>query len=367
MSLTTDPTRTPSNLPLDATASVTQPRLVQACRREVLDRPPVWLMRQAGRYMPEYRAVREKVTFLELCKNPQLAAEVSMQPYNTFGMDGVIMFCDILIPPEAMGMDLDFTEKGPVLPNPLRSASDIDKLAIPDPLDKMGFVMDILKTLRGELVDHPEVGLIGFAGAPWTLATYMVEGGVSRNFTEIKKLMYDEPKLLHRLLDKLAQTVILYLNAQIEAGAQVVQLFDTWGGIVSRQHYREFILPYQQQVFDGINRDKAPAILYVNGSPNVLDLMGQAAADVISLDWLTSLGDARERLGNKFALQGNLDTNALFTRPDVLKPMVESMILEGGPQGYIANLGHGILPTTPMENVRLMVDTVKAYRFPLPL
>ena len=352
--------------PVSSHASQVSPRIVRACRKEWLDRPPVWLMRQAGRYMAEYRAVREKVSFLGLCKNPELAAEVSMQPINAFGMDAAIMFCDILIPPEAMGMELDFLEKGPVFANPLRNIADINKLHIPDPNAEMGFVMDLLGLMKKELASYPDTGLIGFAGAPWTLASYMIEGGVSRNFTHLKRWMYDEPKALHQLMDKLAQTITLYLNAQIEAGAQVVQLFDTWGGIVSRKHYREFILPYHQQIIEGVNRDKAPLILYVNGSTNVLDMMGEANPDVIGLDWLTSISEAREKLGNRFAIQGNLDTNALFTRPDVLQPMVESMILEGGPEGYIANLGHGILPTTPIENVKLFVDTVKATQFPKP-
>jgi uroporphyrinogen decarboxylase len=332
----------------------------------VLDRPPVWLMRQAGRYMPEYRAIREKTTFLGLCKTVELAVEVSLQPYQAFGTDGVIMFSDILIPPEAMGMKLDFTEKGPVLPEPLRSKEDIDRLIIPDPLEKTGFVMEILSTLRRELKDNPDVGLLGFAGAPWTLACYMIEGGVSRNYSEIKKMMYNEPQLLHTLLDKLARSVILYLNAQIEAGAQVVQLFDTWAGIVSREHYRQFILPYQQQVIEGLNREKAPVVLYVNGSANVLDLMAQANPDVISLDWLTTLSDARQKIGDRIALQGNLDTNALFARPEVLQAQVEAMVQEGGPKGYIANLGHGVLPPTPVEHVRLFVKTVQATRFPTP-
>jgi uroporphyrinogen decarboxylase len=348
-----------SRLSNSSDPSFQAPRLVRACQGETLDRPPVWLMRQAGRYMAEYQAVRAKVDFLTLCKTPELAAEVSLQPYQAFGMDGVIMFSDILVPPEAMGMSLDFTEKGPQFAKPLRTAAEIDRLIIPDPVEKTGFVMETLQTLRQALVSEPDVALIGFAGAPWTLATYMIEGGVSRNFTEIKRLMYDEPALLHKLLDKLAQTVILYLNAQIEAGAQVIQLFDTWGGIVSPDHYKRFILPYQQQVIDGLNRQHVPVILYVNQSNTFLELMAQSGADVLSLDWITPLYQARERLGNCIALQGNLDPNALFAKPEILKPMIQTMIAQGGTQGYIANLGHGILPQTPVENVKLFVDTVK--------
>ncbi len=336
-----------------------QPRLVRACRHEALDRPPVWLMRQAGRYMAEYQAVRSKVSFLDLCKTPDLAVEVSLQPYQAFKMDGVIMFSDILVIPEAMGMTLEFTESGPHFPNPLQGAADIERLSIPDPNEKMPFVMDILRTLRSELASDPETALIGFSGAPWTLASYMLEGGTSRNFVHVKSLMYEQPQALHKLLDKLTQSVILYLNAQIEAGAQVVQLFDTWGGILPKEHYREFVLPYHQQIMDSLNREQAPAILYVNNSRGLLPMLAEANPDVISVDHLTSLTDAREQVGNRFTLQGNLDSVALFSSPEVLKPMVEAMLLEGGTRNYIVNLGHGILPKTPVENVRLFVDTVK--------
>lgn len=339
--------------------SSTAPRLIRACRKEILDRPPVWLMRQAGRYMPEYRAIREKVGFLDLCKSPDLAAEVSLQPYHAFGMDGVIMFSDILIPPEAMGMEVVFGDGGPSFPNPIQNAADVDRLIIPDPVEKTGFVMEILRKLRAELASSPDTALIGFAGSPWTLATYMIEGGGSRHFAKIKGMMYEAPDVLHRLLGKLAETVTLYLNAQIEAGAQVVQLFDTWGGILSEEEYRRFILPYHQQIISSLNREQAPVILYVNNSRGLLPLMAEAGPDVISVDPLTSISSARDIVGSRFALQGNLDSTALFAPPEVLKPMVQSQIREGGNQGYIFNLGHGILPPTPVENVRLLVNLVK--------
>jgi uroporphyrinogen decarboxylase len=335
------------------------PRLVKACYRDPLDRPPVWMMRQAGRYLPEYQVIRDKVAFLDLCKTPDLACEVSLQPLRRFGMDGVIMFSDILIPVEAMGMPLIFNEKGPVLPEPISSKGDIERLIVPDPLEKTGFVMETLAQLQSALIDSPEVALIGFAGAPWTLASYMLEGGVSRNYTAIKKMMYDTPEMLHQLLSKLSQTVILYLNAQIEAGAQVVQLFDSWGGILAEKDYQAFILPYHQQVIEGLHRDKAPVILYVNHSRGLLRQMNASSADVISVDWLTSLSEARQIVGPHKAIQGNLDPNALFCQPDVLKSMVETLLKEGGNRGYIFNLGHGILPKTPVENVKLVVDTVK--------
>jgi len=337
----------------------TAPRLVRACRKEVLDRPPVWLMRQAGRYMPEYRAIREKVSFLDLCKSPDLAAEVSLQPFHAFGMDAVIMFCDILIPPEAMGLPVTFGDGGPTFPQTIQNAADVDRLIIPDPMEKMGFVMELLGKLRRELASSPDTALIGFAGSPWTLATYMVEGGGSKHFAKIKGLMYEQPEVLHRLLDKLTQTVILYLNAQIEAGAQVVQLFDTWGGILNETEYRQFILPYHQRIIESLNRAQAPVILYVNNSRGLLPLMAEANPDVISVDTLTTIASARQIVGNRFALQGNLEPTALFLPQETLKPMVQSLIAEGGNKGFIFNLGHGILPPTPVENVRMLVNTVK--------
>ena len=336
------------------------PLLVRACRQETLERPPVWLMRQAGRYMPEYRSVRERVGFLELCHSPELAAEVSLQPYRAFGMDGVIMFSDILIPPEAMGMEVVFGDGGPSFPNPLRSAADIDRLIVPDPVKKTGFVMEILHTLRRELAADPQTTLIGFAGAPWTLATYMIEGGGSKHFAHIKGLMREEPAVLHRLLGKLSDTVALYLSAQIEAGAQVVQLFDTWGGILSEAEYREFVLPYHQRIIEQVKNPTAPLILYVNNSRGLLPLMAEAEPDVIGVDPTTSLTHARQLTGDRFALQGNLDPVALFNSPEVLKHQVETLLAEGGKRGFIFNLGHGILPPTPVDNVRLLVDTVKA-------
>ena len=341
------------------TSQNSAPRLVKACRQEMLDRPPVWLMRQAGRYMPEYRAVRQKMSFLELCKTPDAAVEVTMQPINAFGMDAAIIFSDILIPPEAMGMEVVFGDGGPHFPNPLRTAADVDRLTIPDPVEKTGFVMEIIRRMRQELASRPDTALVGFAGSPWTLASYMIEGGGSKHFAKLKGMMYEAPDVLHRLLGKLAETITLYLNAQIEAGAQAVQLFDTWGGILSEAEYRRFILPYHQQIIRNLNRDQTPVILYVNNSRGLLPLMAEAEPDVISVDPLTSISDARQIVGHRFALQGNLDSTALFSSPEVLKTMVQALIAEGGNQGYIFNLGHGILPPTPVENVRLLVDLVK--------
>lgn len=338
------------------------PRLVRACRQEPLDRPPVWLMRQAGRYMAEYRAMRERYDFLALCHTPDAAVEVSLQPYRTFGMDGVIMFSDILIPPEAMGMRVVFGDGGPSFPEPIRSAEAIDRLIIPDPVEATGFVMSILRQLRTELRADSDTALIGFAGAPWTLAAYMIEGGGSKQFSHLKQLMWAQPDALHRLLDKLSQTVSLYLQAQIEAGAHVVQLFDTWGGILPEEAYRHWILPYHQQIIRAVKAaaPDTPVILYVNNSRGLLSCLAESGADVISVDHLTSISAARDQLGTRFALQGNLDPISLFAPPEILREQVQHLLHEGGTQGYIFNLGHGILPHTPVDHVRLLVDLVKA-------
>ncbi len=346
------------------TQSTEQPLLVRACRHEVLERPPIWFMRQAGRYMPEYRALREKHSFLDCCKNIDLATEISLQPYKAFGMDAVIMFCDILIPPEAMGMKLGFGDKGPYFESAIRTQADVDALSIPDPMDDMGFVMNLLSGLRRELTNDPETALIGFAGCPWTLASYMIEGGVSKNFAHLRCMMYDNPALLHQLLDKLTQTVTAYLKAQIEAGAQVVQLFDTWGGILDLAGYREFIQPYHQKIIRSLketSQEQAPVVLYVNGSAHLLEAMAEVQPDVISVDWLTTIPEARKRLGSEMVLQGNLDPIALLTRPEVLEAMVRDLITQGGNQNYIFNVGHGLIPSTPVEHVRLAVDTVKSW------
>src|SRR5262245_45880356 len=294
-------------------------RLLRACRFLDVDRAPVWMMRQAGRYLPEYRAIRGKTNFLSLCKTPELAAEVSMQPYRILNVDAVIMFSDILIPVEAMGMKLDIIEsKGPVLEDPVRSGQQIDKLIVPDPLERTGFVMDVIRLLRNELDN--EAPLIGFAGAPYTLASYMIEGGTTRNYTEIKRMMFANPRLLHSLLEKIAATVTDYLNAQIEAGAQVVQLFDTWAGDLSSGDYEEFALPYQQTIFEKLHRGPeglgVPAILYVNGCSQILEKMAESGANVLSIDWRIDIGEARRRLDSAgfdtIALQGNLDPCALL-------------------------------------------------------
>jgi len=342
-------------------------RLLRACRGQEIDRAPVWMMRQAGRYLPEYRAVRGKTTFLNLCKTPELAAEVSMQPYRILGVDAVIMFSDILIPVEAMGMNLDIIEsKGPVLENPIRTDEQVEKLIVPDPVEKTGFVMDVIRLLRKELVN--EAPLIGFAGAPYTLASYMVEGGTSRNYTEIKRMMFANPALLHKLLEKIAQTVVDYLNAQIEAGAQVVQLFDTWAGDLSAGDFEEFALPYQQYIFEKLHRGPeglgVPAILYLNGCSHILEKMAETGANALSIDWRIDIAEARRRLDNigceNIALQGNLDPCALLGTPETITEGVQEILKKTKKTGHIMNLGHGIMPMVPVENARAFIEAAKA-------
>lgn len=327
--------------------------LIRAARGEPVERTPVWMMRQAGRYLPEYRAIRKDTDFLTLCKTPELAVEVSLQPYRILGVDAVIMFSDILIPVEAMGQEVKLTEqKGPELPNPIRTSEQVDQLIIPDPLEKTGFVNEIIRTLRREL--DGIVPLIGFAGAPWTLAAYMIEGGGSRNYAEVKRMMFAEPKTFHRLLDKIADTIILYLNAQIESGAQVIQLFDSWAGELSPRDYQEFALPYQQKIFESINRS-APSIIYINGSGTFLELMATCGADVLSIDWRVNLEDVRSRVGQDITLQGNLDPCVLLSTPETITRKARELIRAGGGQRHILNLGHGILPMTPVENAKAFI------------
>jgi uroporphyrinogen decarboxylase len=332
--------------------------LIRAARGELVERTPVWMMRQAGRYLPEYRAVRANTDFLTLCKTPELAVEVSLQPYRILDVDAVIMFSDILIPVEAMGQEVKLTEqKGPELPSPIRTREQVDRLVVPDPSEKTGFVMKIIQTLRREL--DGAVPLIGFAGAPWTLAAYMIEGGGSRNYAQVKRMMYTDPVTFHRLLDKIADTIILYLGAQVEAGAQVVQLFDSWAGELSPDDYVEFALPYERKIFESIKGNAVPTIMYINGSGTFLEKMATCGSDVLSIDWRVNLKDARTRVGQQLTLQGNLDPCVLLSTPDLVSERARELIRIGGGQRHILNLGHGILPMTPVENARAFVDAAK--------
>jgi uroporphyrinogen decarboxylase len=309
--------------------------------------------------MKEYRDIRAKVSFLELCKNTDLAAEVSLQPYKALGVDAVIFFSDILIPVEAMGIGVALTDKGPEIASPIRDQNAVDQLRVPDPSEEVPFVGSILRKLRQEL--RNEVPLIGFAGAPWTLASYMVEGGSSKSFAEVKSLAYREPRVLHGLLDKLASTVSSYLLFQIESGAQVIQLFDTWAGELDVKDYEEFALPYVQKIFEAVG-DRVPRVLYLNGCSAILESMARSGADVISVDWRISMAEARRRLGNAVSIQGNLDPCVLLGPKERIVERTKQILEEAGPVGHILNLGHGILPPTPIENARAFIECGQTFR-----
>ena len=311
--------------------------------------------------MKEYRDIRAKVSFLELCKNTDLAAEVSLQPYRVLGVDAVIFFSDILIPVEAMGMGVALTDKGPEIANPIRRQSDVDALRVPDPAAEVPFVGSIIQKLRRELQN--QVPLIGFAGAPWTLASYMIEGGGSKSFAEVKALAYREPRVVHALLDKLASTAAAYLLFQIESGAQAIQLFDTWAGELNQRDYEEFALPYTQKIFEAVGT-RVPRILYLNGCSAILESMVKSGADVISIDWRISMAEARRRVGDRVALQGNLDPCVLLGPKEGITARTKEILEQAGPTGHILNLGHGILPPTPVENARAFIEFGQSFRHP---
>jgi uroporphyrinogen decarboxylase len=331
-------------------------RFLKACRGEPVDTTPIWIMRQAGRYLPEYQAIRGKVSFLELCKTPDLAAEVTIQPIDILGVDAAILFSDILIPLEAMGMSLRFDEgHGPILENPVTDRAGADRLGVPDPEETMGFVMEAIKILRREL--EGRVPLIGFAGAPFTMASYMVEGGSSKNFLKLKTLMFQKPEVWHQLMEKTARTTQAYLQAQIDAGAQAVQLFDSWGGILSPRDYRDYALPYSQRIIESLKGQNVPIIHFVQGNPALLPQVASAGSDVVGVDWRIDIGEARKLVGDK-AVQGNLDPLALFLPIEKIEERAGEIIAAAGPAGHIFNLGHGILPPTPVENAKALVEAV---------
>lgn len=331
-------------------------RFLDACWGKPVDRTPVWLMRQAGRYLPEYMAVRSKCTFLELCKTPELAAQVSIQPVDALGVDAAIMFSDILTPVEPMGMKLDFVP-GPVFENPIRSMADVEKLRIPQMEQDVPYVLETIKILRRELAG--KVPLIGFGGAPFTLACYMVEGKGSKDFAQIKRMMYAAPDVYAALMEKITTMSMEYLNAQITAGAQCIQIFDTWGGILSPADYERYILPYTTRLINGLNRMETPVIHFVKGSGAMLDTVKKAGGDVMGLDWHVSLGAARDLIGPQMAVQGNLDPTVLYATPEIIEREVKRVLDENASRpGHIFNLGHGILPTVPPENARFMVECV---------
>jgi uroporphyrinogen decarboxylase len=339
---------------------------LRALLKQPVEYTPIWMMRQAGRYLPEYRKVRgEAGSFMAVCTNPELACEVTLQPLRRFDFDAAILFSDILTIPDAMGLGLHFTEgEGPKFERPLRTAADIEKLAVIDPEIELRYVTDAVRLIRKNL--DGSVPLIGFSGSPWTLATYMVEGGSSKNFAKVKALMYNDPALMHKLLDILAQSVAAYLNAQIAAGAQAVMLFDTWGGMLSSEDYNEFSLRYAKQVRDLLTLEnegqRVPNILFTKGGGLWLEEMATTGYDALGLDWQTDIQHARTRVGDKVALQGNLDPLALYANPDVITEKVKTILQKyGNGSGHVFNLGHGILPDINPEHVKAMVDSVHTY------
>lgn len=334
----------------------TEYNFLKACWGQPVDVTPVWLMRQAGRYLPQYMEVRRKCTFLELCKTPELAAEVTIQPIDYLGADAAILFSDILTPVEPMGLKLDFVP-GPVFENPVRTQADIDALRIPVMEEDVPYVLETIKILRREF--EGRVPLIGFGGAPFTLACYMVEGKGSKDFAHIKRMMYGAPELYASLMEKITEMDRQYLNAQIAAGAQAIQIFDTWGGIVSPLDYETYILPYTKKLIDGLDRKGIPVIHFVKGSGTMLDLVKKAGSDVVGLDWHIGLGKAREILGPEIAVQGNLDPTVLYApKPHIEREVKRILDENAGRPGHIFNLGHGILPNADPEHAKFMVDCV---------
>ncbi len=335
-------------------------RFLAACRRERPEGPPpAWMMRQAGRYLPEYRALREGHGFLELARTPALAAELTCQPIRRFGMDAAVIFSDILLPLEAMGLGLTFEAgEGPRLDPPLRTAADVARLADFDPREATGFLAESLRLVRAEL--GPERALVGFCGAPFTTASYAIEGGGSRNFEHTKKLLHGEPRTFARLVERLVENLVPYLAMQVEAGADALQLFDSWGGALDAPTYRRALLPGLRRLVEGARATGAPVILYVNGGGHLLELLVETGADVLGIDWRTTPEEAVARVGSEVALQGNLDPCILFAPPAVVRAET-TRVLEGfaAQEGYVFNLGSGILPETPVESVEALFETVR--------
>lgn len=345
-------------------------RYLKACLQQPVDRTPIWMMRQAGRYLPEYRQLRaEAGSFMDLCTNPELACEVTLQPLRRYPLDAAILFSDILTIPDAMGLGLYFTPgEGPAFRKPVKSEADVKALPIPDPHQELKYVTDAVSTIRRELKD--EVPLIGFSGSPWTLATYMVEGGTTKNFSEVKGMMYREPAVMHQLLDKLADSIILYLNAQVESGAQALMIFDTWGGVLSPRDYQEFSLRYMQKIVDGLKRNhdgqQIPVTLFTKGGGAWLDMMAATGCDCLGVDWTTDLADARAKVAGKVALQGNMDPSILYASDERIREEVAAILASYGKgSGHVFNLGHGIHQTVEPEKAGVFIQSVhelsKAY------
>ena len=338
-------------------------RFLRALLREPVDVTPVWMMRQAGRYLPEYRRVRKQAgSFMDLCTSPELACEVTLQPVDRFPLDAAILFSDILTIPDAMGLGLYFAEgEGPRFERPVRSAADVDALPVPDPEAELRYVMDAVRLIRRTLANR--IPLIGFAGSPWTLATYMVEGSSTKTYSKVKGMLYNEPQLLHRMLGTVARSVTGYLNAQIAAGAQAVMIFDTWGGVLTPPDYVEFSLNYMQQIVSGLTREaegrKVPVILFTKGGCQWLEIMADTGGDALGIDWSTDLAAARKRVGDRVALQGNLDPAVLYASPDVIREKAGDVLAAFGKgSGHVFNLGHGITPDVDPEHAGALINAV---------
>lgn len=348
---------------MSANAALKNDRFLRALRREPVDCTPVWLMRQAGRYLPEYRATRAQAgSFMDLATNPELACEVTLQPLRRYALDAAILFSDILTVPDAMGLGLYFAEgEGPKFERPLRSAADIERLAVPDMEGELRYVMDAVRLIRREL--DGSVPLIGFSGSPWTLACYMIEGGGSANFSRIKAMTYNEPAALHRVLAVVTDAVIAYLAAQRAAGAQALQVFDTWGGVLAPHIYREFSLPYLSRIAAELQRgegaERTPLILFGKGNAAYLEELSHSGAEGLGVDWTVSLADARARTGGRVALQGNLDPATLYASPDAIRSEVGRALQSyGAGPGHVFNLGHGMSPDMNPDHVGVLVDAV---------
>jgi uroporphyrinogen decarboxylase len=343
-------------MPTQAVSINRKDLFLRACRGEAVSRVPVWMMRQAGRYLPEYREIRAKHAFLEVCKTPQLAVEVSLQPFRRLGVDAVIVFSDILIPAEAMGLQLELGDAGPNLPDPVRSKRDVEKLRSFDPETETAFLPEAIRRIVKSV--GSEVPVLGFAAAPWTLACYMVEGKTKEGFTTVKSFLYHEPKTFRELLHRIAQATIPYLKAQIAAGTSAVQLFDTWCGELNLQDYQDFALPAAQEIISGIG-STVPVIYYTKASQHLLPAVAQSGASVLSVDWRVDLAETRNLLGPKIVLQGNVDPAVLLGPPEKIREATLATIgaLEG--RGHILNLGHGILQNTPVENAKLFIETAQ--------
>jgi uroporphyrinogen decarboxylase len=331
---------------------------LRACNGEAVRPVPVWLMRQAGRYLPAYQEIRRKTDFLTLCKTPELAAEVTIQPVDILGVDAAILFSDILIPLECMGIELDFHEgRGPVLNPPVRTEQDLEKLHSIDPDADVSFILETIRILRKEL--SGKVPLIGFSGAPFTLATYMIEGGTSKSFVNTKRMLFESPHLFSRLMDLLTEVVLSYIRAQIKAGAQAIQVFDTWAGTLTREDYKRHALPYVTRIFKGLDGLEVPFIYFVYDGGHVLEIIRDSGAEVIGLDWRTDIETAISRLGPDAVVQGNLDPCALFLPEHELRNRVDSILRQGREaKAHIFNLGHGILPEISPGKARLLVELV---------